>query len=183
MTGPALAAAVLAAVVVGVLWAAPGLGHAARGPKLVSLLLGVDTGAILVGGIALAAAAARSWMLIGEPTDPARTADAVLDVSRLDGDSDLFALLIVVIGLLTLLTVAVIGTATRSASGASVGDRAVVGTVLSVQVILGLFALGWLLFAGGGPTVVVCAAHLPLSIGALLIQHRHRPRRQLAYPR
>lgn len=175
VNGVALTATILAAAAAGLLWCAPSIGGRAKGPRYVTLLLGLDAGAVLLTGIALAAAAGRSWMLVGDPADPAREAHAMLQVSRLDGDGDFFLLLIVVIGLLTMLATTVIGTAARSVAVASPGDRAVVMSVLGLQVLLGLGAVGHLLLVAGGPLDVVLIAHLPLTIAALVLYRRPRP--------
>lgn len=183
VSGSALAAAVLAAIVAGLLWAAPAVGVATKRDRFVALLLGLDTGAVLLTGIAIAAAAGRSWMLVTEPADPTPTRHAMLQVSRLDGDGDFFALLIVVIGLLTLLATVLVGTAARCVPSSNSSDRAVVRGVLWVEVVLGLYGIGHLLLTGRAPLQIVLAAHLPLTVGALTLLQRHRDRPTLPPPR
>ena len=176
MSAPGIIAVALAAVAAGLLWSAPALAGRPLDTRLVGLLLGIDTGLVLVGGVALAAAAGRSWSLLGDPIDPARTADAVLQVTQTDGDGDLYALLIVVIGIVTLLTAGLLGTAARSVvPGTSAGDRAIVTSVLSGQVVIGIAAALRLLTGSEGTYLVVLALHVPLSAVALWLQHqRHR---------
>lgn len=175
MSGPLQVAVGFLAVAVGLLLSRPVLTGRPRGSRWVALLLGVDAGVVLVAGIVLAAAAGRSWQLLGEPDRP--TGQAVLDISGSDGDGSLYALLIVVIGLLTLLLTLLLATATRSVEGTQPGDRALVSTVLGVEAVLAAVALVRLLTGAGAPVEAVVAAHLPLAVGGLVLQRRHAPTR------
>lgn len=174
MTAPLVVAAVLLAGVLGLAAALPLLTTPVRGGRAVGLLLSLDTGAVLVAGLLLAGAAGRSWVLIGDPPTIARP-DGVLQVSRLDGDGNFFALLIVVIGLLTLFGALVLGLSARAVQGTQPGDAALVQAVLWIQVLIGVSTLGRVLLGAGGQVDLLLTAHLPLSVGALWLHHRrHR---------
>jgi hypothetical protein len=167
-----LVAIALLGVAAGLMFTRGALAVRPRGSRLVTLLLGVDAGIVLVGGIALAAAAGRSWDRLGDSKD---SADALIHVSRLDGDGNLFALFVVIIGLLTLLGATLLATASRCVDGDQPGDATVVSAVLWGQVAAaGYCGVRVLLGADGLPFVLI-ALHLPLSLAALLLQRHRRP--------
>ena len=172
MSGPLLLAIILLGVAGGLILTRDSLVGRPRGPRLVALVLGVDTGVVLVGGIALAAAAGRSWQLVGDPA--VNNTHALIDVSRLDGDGNLFALFIVVIGLVTLLGATLLGTAARCVRGTQPGDTAVVSAVLWGEVGVAGYCLLRLLLGADGRPFIGLALHLPLSVLALVFHRRRK---------
>jgi hypothetical protein len=172
VSGPLLAAIALLALAAGLILTRHTLVGRPQGSRLVALLLGIDTGIVLVGGIALTAAAGRSWQLLGDPVSA--NAHPLVDVSRLDGDGNLYALLVVMIGLLTLFGATLLGTAARSVAGTQPGDAAVVAAVLWVQVAAAGYCLVRVLLGADGRPFLLVSLHLPLSIAALVLQRRHR---------
>jgi histidinol phosphatase-like enzyme (inositol monophosphatase family) len=172
VSGPLLIAVVVLGLTAGLIITRDSLVGRPAGSRLVALLLGVDTGIVLVGGIALAAAAGRSWQLLGDPANAG--AHPVIDVSRLDGDGNLYALLVVGIGLLTLLGATLLGTAARCVQGDQAGDHAVVTTVLWAEVAAAGYCVVRLLLGADSRPFLLVAVHLPFSIAALGLQHRRR---------
>ncbi|MDQ2650130.1 MAG: hypothetical protein M3Z03_11325 [Actinomycetota bacterium] len=174
VSGPVQVAAALLAVVIGLMIARPTLTGRPAGSRWVAVLLGIDTGVVLVAGVVLAAAAGRSWQLIG---DAERPANPILDITGSDGDGNLYALLIIVIGLVTLLLTMLLASATRGVDGTQPGDRSLVASVLWVEAFLAVVCLLRLVLGDGNPFEVLVAAHLPLAAGGLVLQQRrhHRP--------
>jgi hypothetical protein len=172
VSGPLFVAIAVLGLAAGLIITRHTLTGRPRGSRLVALLLGIDTGIVLVGGIALTAAAGRSWQLLGDPVST--TAHPLVDVSRLDGDGNLFALLVVIIGLITLLGATLLGTAARSVDGTQPGDAAVVAAVLWGQVAAAGYCLVRVLLGADGRPFLLLSLHLPLSVAALALQRRRR---------
>jgi hypothetical protein len=125
------AAGIAATVVLGVLltlpaWKAPG------GARLAVIVLTVQTGAVAVAGTVVGAAAIRTWQLIERPVD-APPAHALLRLSRIDGDTALFALIILLVAVSMGLVGTITATAARFAAGADPLERSLACGVLAVE--------------------------------------------------
>lgn len=144
----------LAAVVVGLLLTLPAWRQRG-GARLAVAVLTAQTGTVVVTAALLAGAAIRSWQLIDRPADAA-PATTLLRLSRIDGDTAFFALMVlltvVVAGLVATLT----ALAARFAAGTDPMERAIASAVLAVEiggcgyavVRLLLGAHGWPYLAG-----------------------------------
>jgi hypothetical protein len=167
MTGLAIAAAaLLAGAVAGVLACYPVWTGRRYGSRLAIGLLSFDAGLVLVGGVVLGAAAVRSAQLVDEPVEEATATDLLLHVSRLDGDTGLYALIVLFVGVLVLLLATVLILAARSANSPEIADFLVVQAVLLVEVMLGIYAAVRLLYGAHGTPFTVLALHLPLTVVA-----------------
>lgn len=173
MSGPLLVAIALLGAAGGLLVSRDVLVGRPVGSRAVAVVLGIDTGLVLCIGIAVAAAAGRSWHLLDHAPSP--DARPLVDLRGFDGDGNLYALLIVMTGLVTLLATTLFATATRCVLGTQPGDRAVVASVLWLEVGATGYCLVRVLLGARGWPYLLPVAHLPLSAGALLLhQRRHR---------
>jgi hypothetical protein len=154
------------AAVVGVLLTWPVWTGARSGARLVPALLTVHTGAVVVGGTIATAAAVRSWQVVGEPEE--RAADALLDVSRIDGDTSLFALVVLLLVAATGLLGLLLAIATRFAASDHTVDRTIACAVLGLE--LGVCGLGLAWVAGGSrsPLALLAVVHLPILTAAMV---------------
>jgi hypothetical protein len=158
-------AGLLAAGTVGILLTLPVWLGGGRG-GLVPALLTAHTGLVAVVGVAAAGAAVRSWQLVDDPTQPVQR--TLLGVSRIDGDGRLFALLVLLLALGTVLSVVALAMAARFAAGDDPVERYVACAVLGLEIcVAGYGAARW---ATGSPsaTAIVLAAHLPIATLAMV---------------
>jgi hypothetical protein len=99
-------AGLAAALVVGVLLTLP-VWRQRHGARLAVAVLTLQAGAVVVTGAVLGGVAIRSWQLIERPLD-APPATALLRLSRIDGDTAFFALMVLTlavgVGLVATLT-------------------------------------------------------------------------------
>lgn len=157
------AAGVTAAVVLGVLLTLPAWRDR-RGARVAVTLLTVQAGGVVVAGTVLAAVAVRSWQLIERPVDDPAT--ALLRLSRVDGDTAFFALilLLLVVGAGLLATITAI--CARFAAGPDPLERWMACGLLAVQLGASAYALvhlvtgadGWPYVSGGLAFPVVAVA-------------------------
>jgi hypothetical protein len=154
------------AVVVGVLLTWSVWTDRPRGSRVVAALLTVHTGAVVVGGTVATAAAIRSWQVVGEPEE--RAADVLVDVSRVDGDTSMYALVVLLLVATTGLLAVLLSVATRLAASTHPVDRAIACAVLGLE--LGVAGLGVAWVAGGSraPLALLAVAHLPVLMAAMV---------------
>jgi len=125
-------AGVLAAVLMGVhltrrCWPRP------AGSRLATAVLALQAGAAVVVGTGLIGFAIRSWQLVDRSLDEPPAA-ALVRISRIDGDTALFSLLVLTIALLGGLLVTVLTLAARMAAGTDPLERWLVVGFLGVEV-------------------------------------------------
>ncbi|HJR24656.1 MAG TPA: hypothetical protein VJ804_04235, partial [Acidimicrobiales bacterium] len=133
-----VAATVLVSAPVGVLLTWP-VWRRGSGRRLVPALLALHTGVVVVVGTIGIAAAVRSWQLV-ERDDQEEAAAALLDVSRIDGDRALYALLVLLLVAVTGLLALLLAQATRFAAGDDPGGRTIACAVLGLEI--GVSGLG-----------------------------------------
>ena len=161
-----IAATVLAAIPIGVLLTWP-VWRRGSGPRLVPALLTLHTGAVVVVGTIGIAAAVRSWQLVDE--DPSeQAAGALLDVSRVDGDQALDALLVLLLVAVTGLLAVLLSQAARFAAGDDPGDRTIACAVLGLEI--GVAGLGIAQLVTGQVTALTWlgVGHLPVLVAAMV---------------
>lgn len=157
-------AALLASTVLGVHLTRPvWSGGPAR--WLAPLLLAVQCGMALVAGIVGVAAAARSWQVLH---DPATGSSPLLDVSRIDGDGSMYALLVLGLTAGTVLTVVVLGLSARFAAGSDPVERIVACAVLAAEIFVGSLGLWQVLQGSRGAVALGLLVQLPLAIAAMV---------------
>jgi hypothetical protein len=139
----------LAATVAAVLLTLP-LWRDGRGrrPNPAAAILALQAGAAAVVGAVLVGFAVRSWQLIERPLDRPPAA-ALVRISRIDGDTALFALFVLTIVVLGGLLVALLALGARLAASDDRLDRWVAVGLLSVELVAA-GALAGLHLAGFG---------------------------------
>ena len=160
-------AAVPLAAVVGVLltWSVWTTGSA--GSRFVAGLFALHAGAAVVGGTLATAAAIRSWQLVGEPDEHA--ADALVDVSRVDGDASMYALLVLLLAAATGLIGLLLATATRLAASSHPIDRAIACGILGLELGASGLGLAWVASGSRAPLALLGVAHLPVLMAAMVV--------------
>jgi hypothetical protein len=180
-------AGTLAAAVFGLLLTLPIWTPSRRAPRLVALLLAVQAGAVVVGGTVVAAAAARSWQLVDD--DPAQqAAGSLIEVSRIDGDGRLYALIVLLVVAVTACAAMVLSMAARFATSTDVLQRSIACAVLGLEIGLCGYGLAQVLSGSRNPLAIIGVVNLPLVMAAMVVcwpphPTEPRPRRQLAAPR
>jgi hypothetical protein len=129
-------------------------------------LLGAHAGVVGVVGVVTAAAAARSWQLIGR--HDARPVAGLLQVSRIDGDGSMYALLVLGLAFGTVLSVVALALAARFASSADPAERIVACAALALEICLAGFAAARLLGGSRSASALLVAAQLPLAMVAMV---------------
>lgn len=157
-----------AGVVYGILLARPEWSQPRGAPGLVARLLSVHAGLVIVGGTVTAAAAVRSWQLVGRQPDE-HAASPLIEVSRLDGDGGLLALIVLVVVAATVGTATLLALAARFAVSASVAQRAVTCAVLGLEICLGGYGLARLATGNPSATNLLTVSNLPLAVAALVV--------------
>lgn len=159
------AAGILAAVLAGALLTLP-CWPRPRGARLATAMLALQAGGATVVGALLVGYAVRSWQLVGRTSDDG-PATALVRISRIDGDTALFSLVVLTIVLLGGLLVAVLTMGARMAAGLDRLERWVVASFLGIEV-LGAATLAVLHLAGfGGWPYRSGLVALPLLAAAL----------------
>jgi hypothetical protein len=130
------------------------------------VLLSVHAGLVGVVGTIAAAAAARSWQLIGDH-DPKHVA-GLLQVSRIDGDGSMYALLVLALVFGTALAVVSLALAARFAASADPAERIVACAALALEICLAGFAAARILGGSRSASALVVAAQLPLAMVAMV---------------
>lgn len=134
--------------------------------RLVAGLLALHAGLVAVLGIVATAAAARSWQLIGRPAT--EHASALLQVSRIDGDGSMYALLVLALAFGTLLAVVALTLASRFAAGTDPTERMVACGVLGLEICVSGYAGAHLLTGSHSPVVLLVTLQLPLVMLAMV---------------
>jgi hypothetical protein len=160
------AAVLLTGATAGVLLTLP-LWTDGRPRRLVPTLLSAHAGIVAVVGAVTAAAAVRSWQLVDRAPDRP-VAATLLDVSRIDGDASMFALLVLGLVFGTVLAVVALALAARFASGDDPVERMVACGVLALEICIGGYGAARLLHGSHGAAVLLIAVHLPLAMLAMV---------------
>jgi hypothetical protein len=158
-------AVLLAAGTVGILLTLPVWLGGRRG-GLVAALLTAHTGLVAVVGLLTAGAAVRSWQLVDDPTR--RVEPTLIEVSRIDGDGRLFALIVLLLALGTVLAVVALAMAARFAAGDDPVERYVACGVLGLEICLGGYGAARCLTGSASATALVLTAHLPIAMLAMV---------------
>jgi CHASE2 domain-containing sensor protein len=166
------AAGVLVALLAGLLLTLPAW-RARRGARLAVAVLTVQTGALVVSGGVLTGVAVRSWQLVDQPADAA-PAVALVRLSRIDGDTAFFALMVLLLVVVGALVVTLTAMAARFAATDDPIERGIACALLAIElggagyaaVRLALGAHGWPYLA---PTIA-----LPLLALATATARPHR---------
>lgn len=157
-------AVLLAGTTLGVLLTLPVWTAAAR-PRWIPALLATHAGVVAVVGVITVRAATRSWELIDDPTAPA---SMLLDVSRIDGDGSMYALLVLAVAFGTTLSVIALSLAARFAAGDDPLERIVACAVLALELAVGGYGAARLLDGGRSVAALALAAHVPILVWAIV---------------
>ncbi|MGH9275907.1 MAG: hypothetical protein ACRDZU_14780, partial [Acidimicrobiales bacterium] len=156
------AAGIVAALVVGVLLTLPAW-RVRSGARVAVAVLTAQVGAVVVAGTVLGAAAIRTWQLIDRPPDDPAT--ALLRLSRVDGDTAFFALVVLLVVLAASLVATVTAVAARFAAGADPVERSIACAVLAIELGGAAYALVRLVLgAHGWPYLGGALAFPPIAI-------------------
>ena len=154
------AAGIAAALMVGVLLTLPAW-RSRSGARVAVALLTVQAGAVAVAGTVLGAAAIRTWQLIDRPPeDP--TATALLRLSRVDGDTAFFALVVLLVVAAASLVGAITAVGARFAAGADPVERFIACAVLAIELGAAGYALVRLVLGAHGWPYLASALAFPL---------------------
>lgn len=150
----------LAAVVVGVLLTLPAW-RVRGGARVAVMVLTVQTGAAVVVGLVLAGVGVRSWQLVGRSVD-AHPAVALVRLSRVDGDTALVAVMVLLIVVLSALVAILTATSAQLAAEPDSTGRLVACAVLAVELILQGYATVRLVGGAHGWPFLGSALALPV---------------------
>jgi hypothetical protein len=159
------AAVLLVGATAGVLLTLP-LWTGPRQRTFAVAVLSAHAGVVGAVGLVGAAAAARSWQLLGDH-DPGRVA-GLLQVSRTDGDSSMYALLVLALVFGTALAVTVLALAARFAASADPAERIVACAALGLEICVAGLAAVRILAGSRSGTAIAVAAQLPLAMAAMV---------------
>lgn len=156
----------LAAVVAGVLLTLPAWRER-RGARLAVAVLTIQTGALAVAGFVLVGVAWRTGQLLERAPDAAASA-ALVRLSAVDGDTDLFSLFVLLLVIGGAPLVMLLALCTRFAAGSDVLERSSAFALLVIQIGGAGFAAVRLLLGDRGLPFVVPAALLPVLVAAAI---------------
>lgn len=159
------AAAALAAVVIGVLLTLPAW-RTRSGSRLAVWVLTAHVGAVVVGGVVLAATAVRTWQLLDQPVESAAH-PALLRLSAVDGDPGFYALMLLVTVVLTALVAVLLALATRWAAGEALVGRYIACAVLLLVLLADAAAAGMVVLGSRAWPYLLLTASWPLTAAAL----------------
>lgn len=158
-------AGALVALLLGVLVTLPAW-RTARGDRFAVAVLAAHAGGVVAGGTVLAGVAVRSWQLLDRPFD-ATPAAALLRISRVDGDTGFYSLMVLSVVIITALVATLLAVAARYAATEDPPARytassvlaalAVAGTAALVMIALGSRAWPYLLLGCGAPISAAAA--------------------------
>lgn len=140
-------AGVTLAMVIGVLLTLPAW-RTRSGARLAVAVLTAQAGAVAVSATVLAGAAIRTWQLIDR--DPAEPATALVRLSRIDGDTAFFALVLLLLALSAALVTTITALAARFAAGSDPVERWIACGLIIVEIGGAAYALVRLLLGAGG---------------------------------
>lgn len=167
-------AAALAAVVVGVLLTLPAW-RAGGGARVAVGVLSAHAGAAVVGGAVLIGAAVRSWQLIEQAPDAAPE-PALLRLSRVDGDTAFFALMVLVVVILGALLTLLLVLAARFAATDDTLHRGIACAVIAVEILAAGYAIARALDGADAWPYLAGATQVPVTIAAFIAcWPRHLP--------
>jgi hypothetical protein len=159
------AAGIAAALVIGVLLTLPAW-RTGGGARLAVAVLTAQAGAVAVSATVLAGVAIRTWQLIDrEPTEPAT---ALLRLSRIDGDTQYFSLVLLLLALSAALVTTITALAARFAAGSDPLERWLACAVVILEIGGAAYALVRLVLGEGGWPYLGGALALPV-LGLALI--------------
>lgn len=158
-TAGALAAVVIGALLTLPAWRQPG------GARLAVALLTLQSGAVVVAGSVLAGGAVRCWQLVDRPDD-APPAVALLRLSHVEGDTGFFALMVLVVVVVSALVTTMLALAARLASSTDTLERSVACVVLGLELGVALVGTTLLLLGAHGWPYLGAALALPLIAAA-----------------
>lgn len=134
--------------------------------RFVPAMLSLHAGLALTTGLVATAALSRSWQLFGKP---ATGTVPLLDVSRIDGDKEMYALLVLAAAFTTLLAVLALALGARFAAGDDPTERIVACGVLGLEICLSGYAAAQVLGGSRSVAALVATAHLPLVMVAMVV--------------
>lgn len=159
-------AGTILAVVVGVLLTRPAWARAG-GARVAVWWFTFQAGTVVVAATVLAAVAVRSWQLVER--DPGeQAAESLLRISRIDGDTGYFALMVVLIAVTATALTVIFALAARFARGHDAVERWVAFGVLCLELAGCGFALGCLAFGLRGWPFLGPALATPIVTAALV---------------
>lgn len=120
-----------------------------RRPSVAAAVLSLQAGAVAVVGVVLAGFAVRSWQLVERPVDRPPAA-ALVRISRVDGDTALFALFVLTIVVLGGLLVALLALGARLAASDDRLERWLAVGLLGVELLAAAVLAALHLFGFGG---------------------------------
>jgi hypothetical protein len=129
-------------------------------------VLSAHAGLVGTVGVIAAAAAARSWQLIGD--DSTKHVAGLLQVSRFEGDGSMYALLVLALAFGTVLSVLALALSARFASSAEPGERIVACAALALEICVAGLAVARILGGSRSASALVVAAQLPLAMVAMV---------------
>jgi hypothetical protein len=160
-------AALLAAGVLGVLLVRPDRRAAGHGSRLAVAVLTLHDGGLAVGSAVLVGLAVRSGQLADRPPD-AEMAVSLVRVGSIDGDGDLFALLVVALVVIGTLLTALVALAGRFSTGDDPVERWIATGVLVLELGVTAYAATLVVLGDGAVGWLVVALQLPIVVGALV---------------
>ena len=156
-------AGVLIAVLLGVLLTLPAW-RTTGGARFATALFTAQAGAVTLASLLLVGVAVRSWQLIDRPVDAAPT-DALVRLSRTDGDTAYFALMVLLVVVLGALLVTLLALGARFARSTDPVERLVACAVLAIQLGAAAYlTVLWLLGEHGWPFLGAALATPLLAI-------------------
>lgn len=167
-------AAAIAALVLGVLLTLPAW-RTRSGARLAVAVLTAHAGAVALGGAVLVATAVRSWQLIEHPAESAAE-PALVRLSAVDGDTGFFALMVLVVVVVTALVAFLLALAARWAATEDPLGRAIACGVLGLLLLVSAGAAVALVLGSEAWPYVTLTASAPLTAAALVTAWpRRRP--------
>ena len=157
-------AGALAAVVTGVLLTLPAWRER-RGARLAVAVLTLQTGAVAVTGVVLVGVAMRTGQLLERAPDAAASV-ALVRLSSVDGDADLFSLFVLLLVIGGAPLVMLLGLCTRFAAGDDAVERSSAFALLAIQVGGASYAAVRLLLGSSGLPYLLPTVLLPVLVAA-----------------
>lgn len=159
-------AGAVAALVAGVLLTLPAWRER-RGARLAVAVLTAQTGALAVAGTVLAGVALRTGQLLERAPDAAASVSLVR-LSAVDGDADLFSLIVLLLVIGGAPLVMLVALCTRFAAGDDLLERSSAFALLGLQIGGAGYAAVRLLLGARGLPFVVPVVLLPLLVAAAI---------------
>lgn len=159
-------AGVLVAALLGVLLTLPAW-KARRGSRLATVLFAAEAGAAALVGTVLGSVAVRTWQLIGRPASAVPARD-LLRLSRVDGDTRFYAVMLTVVAVLTVLVVTLTAAAARLAASDDPFERAVASGLLALEIGGSGVAIVMIALGAHGLPFVLPALAFPLLVASFI---------------